>query len=117
NAGRLAAQIQQEPLKSGLAFAWHAVDVNGVLAHYLAGNQFTRSIAGASDIELNTDDRNIVEFGFARSIGNSSILSNQVRDLARSIGDGHPPLEDAARIDWAKVDTARVSFLAFAEHL
>jgi spermidine synthase len=112
SARSLAERMAEEPYKTGLAVAWHAVDVNGVLSHFLAGNRLTRAIAGVRDVELNTDDRNVVEFGFARSVGSSSILTNDVRDLARAIGDGRPRLVDEAAIDWAAVDTARVSFLS-----
>jgi len=61
---------------------------------------------------VNTDDRNIVEYGFARSMGASGVLTNELRDVARAIGDGRPTLADAAAIDWSVVETARISFLA-----
>jgi len=107
----LAARIQNEPFRSALAVAWHTADVNGVVSHYLAGDRTARSIAAARGVEVNTDDRNVVEYGFARTLGASGVLTNELRDLARGIGDGRPPLDNAA-IDWDIVETARVSFLA-----
>ena len=44
-----------------------------LLAHYLATDAVARAIAGAPRVEINTDDRNIVEFGLARSVGRSGI--------------------------------------------
>src|SRR5207245_3694524 len=111
-ARELAERMEHEPYKTGLAVAWHAIDVNGVLSHYLAGDRLARAIAGVRTVDLNTDDRNLVEFGFARSVGSAKILTNDVRDLARTLGDGRPPIADAEEIDWPAVDTARVSFLA-----
>jgi spermidine synthase len=107
----LAARTKAEPFRSALAIGWHTLDVNGVVSHYLAGDRTARTIARARGVEANTDDRNIVEYGFARSLGASGVLTNELRDLARSIGDGRPPFESAA-IDWTLVETARVSFLA-----
>src|SRR5207247_9102017 len=52
------------------------------------------------------------EFGFARSLGTSSVLTNEVRDLARGMDDGRPALADGAVVTWAVVDRARVSFCA-----
>src|SRR5436190_6171196 len=107
----LAARIRNEPFRSAVAVGWHASDVNGVVAHYLAGDRTARAIATARGVEVNTDDRNIVEYGFARTLGASGVLTNELRELARAIGDGRPPLDERA-IDWPIVETARVSFLA-----
>ena len=68
-AQRLAERIEEEPYKTALRVAWHAVDVNGLLAHYLAGDRLARAISAVHGVELNTDDSNVVEFGFARSVG------------------------------------------------
>src|SRR5262249_44410679 len=111
-ASGIASRIADEPYKSALAVAWHTVDLHGVLSHYLAGDRAARAIASARGVEVNTDDRNIVEYGFARSMGASGVLTNELRDVARAMGDGRPPLPDDEGIDWAVVETARVSFLA-----
>src|SRR5207248_1084723 len=87
--------------------AWHAADLNGLLGHYLAGDELARAIAGARGVDLNTDDRNIVEFGFARSLGTSTVLTTEVRDLARALGHGRPALPDAAAVDWAAAMAAQ----------
>jgi spermidine synthase len=107
----LGARIRNEPFRSAVAIGWHASDLNGVVAHYLAGDRTARAIATARGVEVNTDDRNIVEYAFARTLGASGVLTNKLRELARAIGDGRPPLDERA-IDWPIVETARVSFLA-----
>jgi len=84
----LADRIKGEPFHSALAVGWHASDLNGVVAHYVAGDRTARTIATARGVEANTDDRNIVEYGFARTLGASGVLTNELRDLARTIGDG-----------------------------
>ena len=67
DAAALRARIAEEPFKTALANAWRAVDIHGLLAHYIANDALARAIAGTPRVEINTDDRNIVEFGLARS--------------------------------------------------
>ena len=111
-ADALAARIQQEPFRTALGVAWRAVDLNGFLAHYLASDRLARTLATTRGVEVNTDDRNVIEFGFARSVGRGPVVVASVRDLARTIGAGRPPIGDDPRIQWTAVDTAWVSFLA-----
>src|SRR5207237_879778 len=56
SAAALADRIKDEPFHSALAIAWHTVDLNGVLSHYLAGDLTARSIAAARGVDVNTDD-------------------------------------------------------------
>jgi len=110
-AHALAARIAQEPFRSALVVAWRAIDLNGFLAHYLAGDRLTRALAGTAGTEINTDDRNVVEFGFARSVGRGGNVIAQVRELARRTGSARPPLDDG-RANWDAVDTAWIGFQA-----
>ncbi len=107
----LAARMAEEPFKPALAAAWRAVDLNGFLAHYLAGDELARAIARAGRVEVNTDDRNLVEFGFARSVGVAEyVVIAEVRDLARALGTDRPALADDPGLNWAAVDTAWYSY-------
>ena len=63
-------------------------------------------------VEINTDDRNVVEFGLARSVGRSgSVLVAEIRELARAIGASRPPLDSDAGIEWPAVQTAWANFV------
>lgn len=115
SATDLAARIHEEPFRSALRVAWRAADLHGLLAHYLAGDALTRAIVKLPMVNVNTDDRNIVEFGFARSVGRDpALLDADVRRLAGALGAGRPPLPpaDRAAINWPAVDTAWVGFHA-----
>src|SRR6185436_19155701 len=68
SAVALRAQIEAEPYKSALANAWRATDIHGLLSHFLATDVVARTLAAAPRVEINTDDRNVVEFGLARSV-------------------------------------------------
>jgi spermidine synthase len=103
----LRARIAEEPYKSALAGAWRATDVNGLLAHFVATDALTRAFAATPGVEINTDDRNVVEFGLARSVGRAAgNLTGELRNLARSTGASRPPLDSEAGISWPAVDTA-----------
>jgi spermidine synthase len=108
---RIAARIQEEPYRSALRVAWRSTGLNGFLGRYLAGDKLARAIASAPGVQINTDDRNVVEFGFARSLGRDYQMVSQIRALAHAVGATRPPI-DAAGIDWAAVDTSWVSQIA-----
>ena len=113
-AAALRARIAEEPFKTALMDVWRAVDINGVLAHYLASDAVTRTLAGARNAEVNTDDRNLVEFGLARSVGRSgSQVVAQIRELARAIGASHPPIDSDAGIAWPATETAWANFVGW----
>ena len=107
----LAARIAEEPYRTALASVWRVTNLDGFLSHHLASDVLTRAVAGARGVEINTDDRNVVEFGLARSVGRSSVAIPGVRALARSLGADRGPV-DAAAVFWPAVDTAWTSFNA-----
>jgi spermidine synthase len=112
DAAALRARIAAEPFKSALARAWRADDIHGLLAHYLATDLVARAFAAAPHVEVNTDDRNIVEFGLARSVGRSgSSLLVELRELAYGMGASRPPLDSDAGINWRTVGTAATLFV------
>jgi spermidine synthase len=116
-ADALAARIQEEPFKTALRVAWRAVDLTGLLAHFIADAQLARLMADAPGVAINTDDRNVVEFGFARSVGSGASLLAELRDFARQAGHSRPAFPDPPPVDWAAVHTAWVGFQATEQHL
>ena len=108
---RIAARIQEEPYPAALRVAWRSSGLDGFLARYVAGDRLARAIAATPGVQINTDDRNIVEFGFARSLGRDYQMVAQIRALAQSVGASRPPV-DATAVDWSAVDMAWVSQIA-----
>ena len=110
SARALAARIAEDPFKQALADTWRAVDLNGLLGHYLANDTLARAFATAPNVELNTDDRNVVEFGLARSVGRaeSSVIAD-LRQLAVASNAARPLLDDEVGINWTAVDTAWIT--------
>jgi hypothetical protein len=113
-AATLRARIAEEPFKSALRNAWRVADLNGLMARYVATDAMARTFANAPRVEINTDDRNIVEFGLARSVGRpASNLVTELRQTARAIGASRPPLDTDAGIAWPAVATAWADIAAW----
>jgi spermidine synthase len=108
----LIRRLAQEPFKSAISQAWRTTDIHGVLAHYVANESLARTMAAAPGVEINTDDRNVVEFGLARTVGVTSAMVAEVRNAARAAGAFRPTLTDETGIRWPEVETAWLSYNA-----
>lgn len=109
----LAGRIAEEPFKTALRGSWRAVDIHGFLAHFVANASMAQAIAAAPNVALNTDDRNVVEFGFARTVGvSATILTSNARALAGALDASQPRLDNPAAIDWPAVDTSWIGYAA-----
>ncbi len=104
---RLRSRLTEDPFRLALSASWGVHDAEGFLSHFVAESQFTRNIA-SDESRINTDDRMLVEFGFARAIGRR--LGFNIEDLrAEAIEQGlHRPEVDSGEIDWEKVDAGRM---------
>jgi spermidine synthase len=99
DVARLRSRIAEPVYRDALAKAWHAVDLEGVLGRFVAGPQFAKEIAESG--EVNTDDMNHIEFGFARSLGGRDVPVERLREVANLRGLDKPDLADA--LDWERV--------------
>lgn len=108
DAAALRARLRQEPYRTGVDVAWRVDDLEGVLAHYVAGPSFARALAANEKGILNNDDRNIVEFGFARTVGQSQLeILEELRRVSAGRGDNVPGgLTD---VDWGRVADSRLT--------
>ena len=98
---RLRRRIGEEPFRTALKVAWRTDSLEGLLARFVAGPELSRRLA-ASLPELNTDDRNALEFGFARTLGVEGLLDvAAVREAGAEAGASLPVVSgdyDAARV-------------------
>ena len=106
---RLRARVRQQPYFSAMSNAWRIESVEGFLAHFVANESLPRAIA-KGETERNTDDRTLVEFGFARGLGEQDRFNlSELAGLARARGADRP-LRLTGAIDWSIVDANRASF-------
>lgn len=105
SVSRLRERVATEPFRSGLLYSWGVVDLEGFLSHYVARSSLAAEVATEGRLLglINTDDRMLVEFGFARNLGKEQLFSNMdIHVQARRRGEDYPALKDG-EIDWQKV--------------
>ena len=100
----LRARLRTEPLKSAAMNAWRVDSAEAFLARLFANEDFARAAAKQAD-EINTDDRTVIEFGFARSIDAATNLHEQIAQDATRLRATRPRVRGA--IDWAAVERQR----------
>jgi len=99
DADTLRARIAQEPMRAALDAAWRVDSLEGVFSHFVAGEGLC-DLVRANPHPIATDDRNRLEFGFARTVGHhGGDLTREVGQLARQHGVTRPRQLTGA-IDW-----------------
>ena len=110
----LRARMAAEPYARALRDAWRVSDVEGFFGHYVARPSFARALADAHHAPLNTDDRAIVEFGFAKSVGrNTGFDLMTVIDAARARGESLPA--DLGSLDASRIEYERATIITVDE--
>jgi hypothetical protein len=103
DVAQLRATIAAEPYRRALAYAWGVDSAEGFLQHFVVGAGFAQ-VCKESDAPVSTDDRNHLEFGFARGVGKGRVGNwiHQMREMAKDRGWQQPQTRNGA-IDWDKV--------------
>ena len=102
----LRRRMNAEPFRSAIHLAWRVETLEGVFAHFLANDRVAQTIARGA--ELNTDDRTIIEFSFARTLAGGSFSMIPLMRAAREL-NGHRPSQVRGSLDWSLVDANRDS--------
>src|SRR6185295_1005829 len=109
---RLRERVEREPYRSALLRTWRSGGVEGLFSHYVARGSFARAEASLAGPILNTDDRSIVEFAFARSARDFSGGSvTDMREVTR-LRNEHLPRLLEKHVDWEKSTDAWIGFRA-----
>ena len=112
DAAALQARMRQEPFASALRDAWRVTDLHELLAAFVAGPALARHVLSLGE-ELNTDDRNPVEFSFARMVSQTAAFEVQrMRASAAALGCDRPVV--AGEVDWDRVARRRVEIYTLA---
>ena len=82
-------------------------DLEGLFSYFIADPAHGNAIAKAHQGPLNTDDRNLLEFGFARSVGKDKLFSlPEALDRSRAQGSDRAA-RLSAELDWDRVNRER----------
>ncbi|MEO8380434.1 MAG: fused MFS/spermidine synthase [Acidobacteriota bacterium] len=107
DANLMRQRLAVEPYRSAAHAAWRVESVEGVLSHFIGSEKLAQ--AAAAGVEpLNTDDRQVIEFSFARSLGRDHDQMNELLATARQLNASRPT-HVRGTIDWAAVDAHRAS--------
>jgi hypothetical protein len=86
-------------------------ELEGLFARYVARPEYAREVMARHRGPLNTDDRNLLEFGFARSVNRHDLFDMKTAlELSKKRGFDRPPV--AADLDWDTVEDARALLYA-----
>jgi hypothetical protein len=105
DADLLRQRSSSDVVKAALFNAWRTSSVDGILAHFVANEDLVR-MARDSGQEIATDDRNPLEYGFARSIGRrmDGNVPQQVVESSRARKCDRPK-HVRGEFDWNRVDS------------
>jgi spermidine synthase len=106
DANALRQRMRVEPFRSAIHDAWRVESLEGVYSHFIASARVANRIARGA--QLNTDDRTIIEFSFARTLALGSFSMMSVFEAARQI-DGGRPTDLRGPIDWKVVEQNRAT--------
>lgn len=111
DAKPLGARLAGEPYASAMRGAWGVAGLEGFLSHFIARASLGRAVASAEGEGWNSDDRNRIEFAFARSLGNAALFEvDKLRALAAARVEDRP--EIGGEVDWALVERQRIATVA-----
>ncbi|MFA6290379.1 MAG: fused MFS/spermidine synthase, partial [Victivallales bacterium] len=107
DAAHLRSRIAEEPYRTAFALSWRVTHLEGVLARYVAGGRLADEVVREHPGLINTDDLNLIEYGFARTLGRSGGFDiSTLRDRAVSLGF-HRPSGQFEGVDWNGVEDER----------
>ena len=107
------ARAAAEPYRTALSRIWGVEGAEGFYSAYLARPSFARAVAEVEGSAVNTDDRPILEFGYAKNLGRFGLFQPaDLHALAASRGENRPETRGAP-LDWARVVEARVARAAW----
>lgn len=109
---QLRTRITQPPYAGALQRVWLTRSVEGVLAHHLATPAFARGLLQTTPAHVNTDDRNLLEYGFARALSkDNQFETTQVLSMSVK-AETDVPAHLVSQIDRHRIIHERLRMLA-----
>jgi len=106
----MRTRLAAEPFRSATTNVWRTTDLEGVFGHYIGNEKMAGTVMRYPGIPLNTDDRMLLEFAFARSRqSDSGIDFNDLRHNA-ALALANRPVTHGT-LDWKSVEEQRIAML------
>jgi len=87
---RLRARLREEPFVSAARGVWQTDSIEGVFSHFVANTKLSDILVARGLGAVNTDDQNLLEFAFARSVGQRRRVDADLHELAARLGIDRP---------------------------
>jgi hypothetical protein len=108
SAAQLRQRIALPTIADALRKAWYVDDLEGFLGHYVASPLWVDTISRAPFFVRNTDDRTVLEYSFAKTVGYQTPFSlEEIRGRMTATALIRPSLAGAADVDWTEVELRR----------
>jgi spermidine synthase len=104
DVAELQARLKTQPYRAASFNAWRATNVESFLGHFFTNEDFARAAAKQAEA-VNTDDRTVIEFGFARSLDAGLAVQEQLWRDAERVRMTRPRVRGA--VDWDSVERRR----------
>lgn len=85
--------------------AWNVEGVEAFLAHHIARPDVVRGLVDRMGAPINTDDLNVLEYSFARRVGDGGYSATRDLFVTLEVQERRPEVKGS--IDWARVDDLR----------
>ncbi len=107
SAAELRERLASEVVQAALKRTWKMYDLEGFLAHFVANADWSSGVADIDMMPRNTDDRTILEYNFAKTVGGATEFSvEKLRAEVAKAGYHRPPL-GGETVDWNRVEILR----------
>ena len=116
DVARLRQRVAQSHIREAIKLAWYTDSLEGVMGFFVARSDAVEEVARRERLR-NTDDHNVLEYGFARNVGHAAGVGiERVLAEAAARGWARPQLV-GGDIDWDRADAERRAYLLIAnEH-
>jgi len=104
---RIRQRLAQEPHRSAAHLSWRAESVESILGYFLANENVAKTMAAQAH-ELNTDDRVVIEFSFARTLARGDFDMQKMFNISQGL-NGTRPAHVRGQVDWKLVNQNRAS--------
>src|SRR5262245_31527765 len=103
-AAQLRRRMEEPAMRDALRIAWRTTTLEGVLSHLVATDRFAEAVVSQATEPANTDDRNVLEYRFARTVGLSRgfTVSGLRAEAAKALMQRPARLE--RDLDWDAVE-------------
>lgn len=99
---RIRQRLASPPFEEAAHNTWRVESAEGVLSHFIGNDTLARTIGDGK--VLNTDDRTVIEFGFARTLGGEEGFDvNEIIRAALALGADRPTAV-TGHADWNLVE-------------